>query len=80
MFLWAVGLQTGNVFLEPWGNFLIGPGWIPLPGSTAPRSFQLGVPISSTVVGLTVYAQALVAPFAAGAPIRFTNLLTLRGY
>jgi hypothetical protein len=80
LFMMAVDLSTGSLFLEPWGYFLLSPAFVPLPGSVTPGAIGFGVPNDNRLVGLTSYWQAIVFPLPLGPRGQFTNRLALTVY
>ncbi|MHC4078820.1 MAG: right-handed parallel beta-helix repeat-containing protein, partial [Planctomycetota bacterium] len=80
-YLLAADFQTGNLFLPPWGNLLIGPTVIVLTSGVTTGSISAGVPNTSTLVGLDVHLQAVVRPFPLSGPKgQLTNRLTVTAY
>ncbi len=80
LFLVGVDLGTGAVFIDPWGYFLLGPGFLLLPGGVTPGAFPLVVPNDNGLVGLTSYWQGAVFPLPLGPRGQFTKMLSLTAY
>ncbi|MHC4077945.1 MAG: right-handed parallel beta-helix repeat-containing protein [Planctomycetota bacterium] len=80
LFTFGVDLQTGNLLLEPAGNFLLSARFFPVSNGTTPAGLSFVVPKDNRLAGLTCYHQALVWPSAPAGTGQFTNLLVLTIY
>jgi len=55
-------LGTGNLVVEPFGNFLLSLSFVPVGGGVAPGKMPWVIPNIATLVGVTTYHQAVVLP------------------
>ena len=72
----GVGLDTGNLFLEPWGNVLLGPTSQLFAAGATPASLPLSIPNDPTLRGITLHGQGLVLSLVALGG-QLTNLVSL---
>ncbi len=79
LFAFGVGFDTGNLFLQPWGNLLLGPTAQIVAGGATPAALPLAIPNDPLVRGITLHGQGLLLSLTSPGA-QFTNLVHATAY
>jgi hypothetical protein len=76
VYLFALGLNPGQVLMEPFGMLLLANSAVLIGVATPPNGFPTVIPNAAGLRGITLLGQALVLPVGTNAG-QFTNLASI---